>query len=931
MSHAGSDRDARASGGGRWAGFRRVFRLPVTRARLSAELEDEFRFHLEGRIEDLMRRESLTRSAAEHEARRRFGDLSDYRQQVSVIDDTTFSRRARMELFDVIRREVGQALRTLWRTPAFTAIAFVTLALGIGATAAIFTVLDSVVLQPLPYKNADRLVAIVHPANVPGTGESKWGMSAGGYFAFLKGNRTLDDLGGFTTDAMTLTGQAGDAEQVQVGAVTASVFSAIGARAARGRLITAADDRPGSPQTVVLSYELWQRRFSGDASIVGSVIQTSQGPRQVIGIAEPGLGLPMPGPFASREDLAAFAVDVWEPLKLNPAGPFYNSHQYTGIARLKPGMTAEAAQADLSRIMAGFPAAMPTVYSTDFMKSFHFRVAVTPLKEAVLGPAVARSLWIMFAAVGLVLLIACANVANLFLVRLESRRRESAIRGALGAGKAQMALHYLAESLTLSLVAGVAGLIIARWAVPAIMAVAPRSLPRFSSIHFGWAAAVLGIGIAVLAGLVFGLLPAFRASVDVEALRDGGRGQTGSRGQRVTRDVLVVAQVSLAVVLLAGAGLLLRSFERLRSVQPGLDPNGVLTFQVNLPFERYGQETVSEDFHRQLSARIAALPGVTAVGADDALPLRDLAGGCTAVWPPREPGQGGKGACVATPIFLPDFFKAMGIQVRGRVPTWSDVNGRTQASVITKSLGERLWPGQDPIGKEINIGDRIVKGKAYKIVGVIPELRASGLDQPPTEAIFSPVTSLDTLPRRTGSMLSLVYTIRTTRADPVSLVPTIRQILSSMDRQVPLVNPMPMSTVVARSMARTSFIMVLLILASVMALLLSAVGMYGVISYVVTQQRPEIGIRMALGAQVTEVGKMVMARSVKLAVAGALLGVLFAVLTTRLMVSLLYDVSPNDPVVLVLVPLVLIAVAVVASLAPAWRAAKIDPVEAMRV
>ena len=720
MSASGAPRDGAASGGGRWAGIRRVFRLPSTRTRLGTELEAEFRFHLEGRIEDLMRREGLTRSAAEHEARRRFGDFSDYRQQVRVIDDTTYRRRARMELFDVIRREVGQAVRTLWRTPAFTAIAFVTLALGIGATTAIYSVLDSVVLQPLPYRNAARLVAIVHPANVPGTGESVWGMSAGGYFQFLKQNRTLDDLGGFTTDAFTLTGSAGDAEQVQVGAVTASVFSALQAHASRGRLVTADDDRPNAPDVVVLSYELWKRRYAANPAIVGSVIQTSEGPRQVIGVAEPGLGLPMPGPFASREDLAAFSVDLWEPLKLNPAGPFYNSHQYTGIARLKPGVTAEQAQADLSRIMTHFTELMPTVYSIGFMRGFHFRVAVTPLKDAVLGPAVVRSLWIMFAAVALVLLIACANVANLFLVRLESKRREAAVRGALGAGRAQMALHYLAESLTLSLAAGIAGLLVARWALPAIMTVAPRSLPRFSSIHFGWSAAAFGIGIAVLAGSVFGLMPAFKASVDVEALRDGGRGQTGSRRQRATRDILVVAQVSLAVVLLAGAGLLLRSFERLRSVQPGLDPRAVLTFQVNLPADRYIQETASQNFHREFSTRLAALPGVTAVGADDALPLRDLGRGCTEVWPPADPGHGNTGACVATPVFLPDFFKAMGIQVRGRSPTWADVDARTQASVITKSLAERLWPGQNAIGKEINIGDRTMKGAAYKVVGVIP-------------------------------------------------------------------------------------------------------------------------------------------------------------------------------------------------------------------
>lgn len=840
-----------------------------------------------------------------------------------------------MATMDSIRREVSQGIRTLWRTPAFTGIAFVTLALGIGATTAIYTVLDSVVLQPLPYRNADRLVAVLHPTTVPGTGEATWGMSSGGYFQFRKLSHTLADLGGFRTASYALTGQTGDAEQVQVGQVTASVFTTLQARAAIGRLITADDDRPNSPDVAVLSYELWKRRFAADPGILGRTIQTSFGPRQVIGVAEPGLGLPMPGPFASRADLASFAVDVWEPLKLNPAGPFYNSHQYTGIGRLKPGVTADAAQRDLADITRRFPDLVPTAYKPQFMQRFNFRVAVTPLKDAVLGPTVARSLWIMLGAVVLVLLIACANVANLFLVRLESRRRESAIRGALGAGRSQMAVHYLAESLTLSVVAGIAGLIVARWAVPAILAAAPRSLPRLSAVHFRWSAAAVGLGLAVVAGVAFGLVPLFRRPVDVDALRDGGRGQTGSRGQRATRDVLVVAQVALAVVLLAGAGLLLRTFQKLREVQPGLNATGVLTFEIDMPADKYLHEAASLDFHHRFAQRIAALPGVTAVGAVTELPLRDFVGGCTAVQPTVANASGETpGACVAPPSFLPDFFKSLGIEVKGREPTWADIDTRTQASVITQPLAQRLWTGENPIGKQIVIGGHY-KGQVgdYTIVGVIPELRAAGLDQPPVEAIFSPATSLSPSPERAenGTLLSMTYTVRTTRADPVSLAPTIREILSSMDREVPLVNPMAMSTIEARSLARTSFIMVLLIIASCMALVLSAVGMYGVISYVVTQQRPEIGIRMALGAQVSEVARLIMTRSVRLALGGAVIGVVAALATGRLIASLLFGVSPTDPTVLVVVPLLLVAVALAASLAPARRAAKIDPVEAMRV
>jgi predicted permease len=441
---------------------------------------------------------------------------------------------------------------------------------------------------------------------------------------------------------------------------------------------------------------------------------------------------------------------------------------------------------------------------------------------------------------------------------------------------------------------------------------------------------LVSFALALAAGVVFGLAPLARRADDVGPLRDGGRGLSSSRQQRTVRSTLVVAQVAFAVMLLACAGLLVRSFEQLRNVDPGLDPRGVLTFEIVLPFSQYTTVESAVAFHQAFSTRLAALPGVTAVGATDRLPLQDYGAGCTGVSREGRPYTADeKPPCVPIPTFTPGFFTAMGITVKGRLPTWSDVGERTQAAVVTRALADRLWPGEDPIGKGILPGDR-GRGGYYRVVGVIPELRAAGLDQPPTEALFAPATILGPPPHRGGALNSLIYTVRTTADDPMSLLPTVRTLLASMNSQVPIVNPRTMQDVMSRSVAHTTFLMLLLGIAAAMALVLSAVGIYGVISYVVTQQRTEIGIRMALGAQLSQVSGMVVTQSLRLTAVGAVIGVAGALAGTRFLRSLLFGVSPTDPLVLSIVPVVLLALAAVASFAPARRAARVDPVEAMR-
>jgi putative ABC transport system permease protein len=908
--------------------FRRVFRLPSSRSRVERAVDDELHFHIEGRVREFIA-QGMTREQAETEARRRFGDVDSYRQQTRTIDETTMTTRNRMELWDTVQREVRHAARVLIRTPAFSFIAFTTLALGIGATTAIYTVLEGVLLRPLPYPASGELVAIMHPTAAPGSGESKWGLSSVGYFHFKDHARSIAEIGTYRTSTLSVADPGREAVDAGFAQVTASLFTVLRARPHIGRLINADDDRPGgSIRRVVLSYEFWRRHYGEDPSVVGRRIETATAPLEIVGVAQPGLMLPKPGAFASQADLASFGVDLWVAQNLDPAAR-QNNHAFAAIARLKPGFTAADAQRELEQITARFTELFPDVYSKRFMESYHFRVAVTPLLDEVLGPTVGKALWILFGAVGLVLLIACANVANLFLVRMESRRRESAIRGALGADRRHLAVHHLAESLMLTLAAGAAGVLLARVGIVAILAVAPRSIPRLAGVEVQWTSVVFGLLLSLLAGIVFGLIPLLRSRVDVQTLREGARGVTTSRAQRTARNGLVVAQVALALMLLVGGGLMIRSFMQLRDVQPGLDPSGVLTLSVNLPYRKYRTMEEAAAFHQELSRRIGALPGVIAVGGASWLPLRDFGTGCSVVFREGRPYAPGEGTpCVYMVPALPGFFKALSINVRGRVPDWSDVDQRTHAVVVTTALADRLWPGEDPIGKGIN-GWSSTKDW-YRVVGVVPELRASALDQPPSEAIFLAASPLFPQQSRWGMINDVEFVVKVSRGDPLDLVPAIRNIISRMDPQIPLGDPITMQTIVDRSMARTSFIMLLLGLSSAIAVILSGVGIYGVISYLVTQRRSEIGVRIALGAPLAGVVRLVMQQSVRLAVLGVGIGFAGALLGTRLLQSLLFGVSPTDPLVLALVPVVLVAIAAVASFAPARRAARVDPVEALR-
>jgi len=906
---------------------KRAFSLPPSRDGLDGEVLDEFRFHIEERIEQFMA-DGMSREQAEREVAQRFGDIEAYRAHTRAIDASTLQRRRRMERLRDVKREVQMAVRSLWRSPGFTIVAFFTLALGIGASAGIFSVLDAVVLRPLPYENAGQLVSILHPATVPGSGERTWGLSAGGYFHFAGQNRSFSSMGVYRNSGLTVTND-NQAELVQLSMSTASVFTTLSLKPAVGRLFSEADDAPTAPQVAVLSHEFFERRFGGDLRMIGRNLETSNGTFEIIGVTAPGVKLPMPGPFASSADLNGFGVDVWVPLRLNPAGPFYNNHGFVGVARLKPGVDVVSAQTDLATLFARFPEAIPNAYSTRFISSYNFRVKVEALQETVLGPRLPRTLWMLAAAVLLVLGIATANTANLYLVRLDVRRRESAIRSALGADRLQMATHFLSETLLLCGAAAVAGLALAFVGLRALKWVAPTDIPRLSTATLDLRTIGFGIGVAVFLGVLLGVLPLLRRSIDLEALRSGGRGQSASARQRVLRSGLVVGQLAMALTLLAAGGLMLRSFDQLRRVKPGFETAQVLAFDVSLPYNEYRLRSAAIVFHRELHRRLREMPGVIEVGSTSSVPLEGFGTGCSVVFRENMPyGPDEQTPCVSTPTVTPGFFEALGITADGRLPTWGDVESRTQAVVVTTALAKRLWPGENAIGKGIgsNGADSDVW---YRVAGVIDDIKAEALDAPATEAVFYPATGLRE-DDDNGSLNDQAYLVRANGIDPLSLMPEIRNVIQSMNPRVPIIAPRLMDTVMSRSMARTTFLMILLGLSAGVALVLSAVGIHGVISYVVSQRRSEIGIRMALGASVTQMMRMVLLQSMRLAVLGAGIGVVGALVVSRVMRAMLFGVSPNDPIVLVGVIGMLFVTTLLASVVPARRAARVDPAEAMR-
>ena len=873
------------------------------------DVSDEMAHHVAMRTAENVAR-GMSPEAARAEALARLGDAAAYEREAEAIDVLAARGQRRIEVRDALGREVRLAVRGLGRAPGFSLVVLATLALGIGAATAIFTLLDSVVLRPLPYPNENRLVWI--ESEVSGASQGPWGVSEAGYFYYKAYAHTLDALGAFfSSDATVITPDGAQALPAMF--ATASVFDVLGLRTILGRPLRASDDQPGEGTAVVLSHKYWMRAFHGDSTVVGRTIRLNDGLRTVVGVLGPGEEPPMR------------SVDLWLTLNLDPADPPINDHHYSAIGRLAPGVHAAAAQRELAALTARFPDDLPAAYSAAFMRAYHFTPGVLSLRDRVVGDA-ARGIWIVLAAALLLLVIACANVGNLFLVRLEARRRDVTIRVAIGAGTSHLAWHYLTESLLLCLAAGGAGLLLADAAIRALLALAPSNLPRLTEVHLGWQSAACAVALAAAAGLVFGCLPLVRRTVDVDTLRDGSRGLTASPVRRVARGALVIVQTALALVLLAASGLMVRSLLHLRDVRPGFDPHGVITLDAAPSSAHGGSYDQAAAFWHAVIDRVRALPEVQSAGAISLLPIGG-GGTCATLFIEAHPlAPGEDPPCIARPLVTPGYFETMRIPLRGRAPTWDEVQGHDAGVVVSGPLAARRWPNEEAIGQGLGAGNR---PPFFHVVGIAGPVRTEGLDHPPTEVVYYPIVPIPgTGVWGPGRSFTLVARART--GDAAALVPQIRRVLRDVDPEAPVANVETMDEVVAHSMARTTFMMLLLGVAAAMALVLSVVGMYGVVSYLVGQRRGEMGIRLALGASGRQVTRLVVWESARLAAAGVFIGLAGAVATTHVMRSLLFDVSPTDPVTLGAVAAVLLAMAVAAAWLPARRASRVDPVEALR-
>jgi putative ABC transport system permease protein len=821
-----------------------------------------------------------------------------------------------MALLEAVHRESAHAVRSLVRAPSFSLIAILTLALGLGAATTIFTVLDRVVLRPLPYPHADRLVQLTTLWPKVKAGE-EYALSKGQYFFFKKNSNVLQDIAMYDEEIAIVPGDgAHPAERVPMIDVSASTFSLLGMRAEKGRLFTADQELApdGSPGVAVISHGYWQRRFGGDPNIIGKKLQLGDETLEIIGVLDPEASTPNA------------KADIWIRNHLDPTAAPQNNHTHQAIGLLKPNVTVDAARADLKRVQAQMQAEYPRIYAPEFLARSGFMVNVTSLRDFVLGPTIARALWLIFGAVAFVLLIASANVANLFLVRIESRRREVAVRTALGAARSHLAAYYLVESVLLSLVAAVGALAIGYALLRVVLAVAPQSLPRLETVHLDSLSVSFCVGLSLVFGIVFGLLPLTSGTADLSLLRDGGRGLTTSKSRDMARGGLVLAQVALAVLLLSGAGLMVKSFANLRSVRPGFDPTGVVTMTVILPQGTDRAPGQAAAFWKSFLTRVQALPGVRAAGAAGGLPLTGQSG-CSSVVIDHPGPTGETDNCMPWVLVTPGYFEAMSIPVQGELPTWSTMEARTAPTVVAAAFAKRFWGDARAVGETIRPFNP--KQPPFPVIGVAGDVRANGLQSPPIQAVYFPIVPASGT-QYYGTPTGLSVVVKAPSLGSAAVAQSVRRVLAEVEPNALIEDIQPMETIVAHSTAQTSFTMLLLLLSAAIALALSAVGIYGVISYVVSQRHGEIGIRMALGAQMADVVRMVVGQSLKLAAIGAAIGLVAAIAGMRALQSMLFNVSASDPFILVGTAVALLLVGALASLGPARRAAKIDPVEAMR-
>ena len=809
-------------------------------------------------------------------------------------------------------------LRRLLSAPGFTSIAVLTLALGIGANAAIFSVVRGVLLKPLPLEDPDTLVGVWHSA--PGLGFPVMNQSPATYLTYREANRTFEDIGLWDNTAVSVTG-TGEPERVEALLVTDGTLSLLRVQPQLGRRFTAEDDPPGAPARVMLTHPYWQRKFGGDPAIVGRHVTVDGRPREVIGVLPPAFSFLDTNP------------QLILPFRFEPAKVFVGNFSYQGVARLKPGVTIEAANADVARmiplILERFP--LPPGFTRQMFDEVKMGPNIRPLSEDVIGD-VGQVLWVLLGTVAIVLLIACANVANLFLVRAEGRQQELAIHAALGAGWRRIAWELLSESLTLGAAGGALGLLLAYIGVRGLVAAAPEGLPRVSEIAIDAQVLLFTAGVSLLAGLLFGLIPVVKFATPHlgSALKEGGRLSSAGRQRHRARNALVIAEVALAVVLLVASGLMIRTFLALRQIDPGFrNPAEVLTLRVSIPPQFVSDPEQAIRTHEQIARAIEQLPGITSVGLSSSITM-DGYDSNDPIFVEDFPGPGGRIPPLRRFKWVGEnYFSTMGNPlIAGRTISWTDAYNRAAVVMVSENFAREYW--KDPSAA---IGRRIRNSPDNPwrtIVGVVGDERDDGAARPAPSIVYWPLLIEEFWDSKVFGYRNLGYAIRTGRAGSPTLLKEIQQTVWSVNANLPVAVVQTLREIQADSMAQTSFALVMLGIAAAVALVLGVVGIYGVISYVATQRTREIGIRMALGAAERDVSRLFLRHGVTLAALGIVAGTGAAALLTRVMSSLLFGVSALDPATYVLAAAGLGGTALLASYLPARRASRLDPAHALR-
>ena len=872
--------------------------------------------HIEERTEELMA-DGMPRKQAEQTARREFGNV------------TLLEERSRevwqWPALDSILADLKFAFRRLRKSPGFAATVLLTLAIGIGANTVVFSVVNGVLLKPLPYPDSEQLVSLW--LNAPGAGglasfSNGLQLSVSMYFTFLEHNRTFQSMGIWTPSNASVTGVA-EPEQVRTEMISNGVLQTLNVPPAVGRWFGETDQDPHGGKTIILSYGYWQRRFGGDRDVIGRVIQVDSQSREIVGVMPRGFRL------VDRD------FDLLVPLALDRANLALAGFGYSGIARLKPGISLTQADADIARLI---PVWMDSYSNGPGTNPHYYEIwRITPgfrfLKQQVIG-SIGGVLWIVMATVGLVMLIACTNVANLLLVRAESRHQELSIRAALGAGRMRIALELLIESVTLGLLGGVIAIGVALAGLRLLVAIGPTDLPRLSEISLDAPSLAFTLALSVFSGLLFGSLSALRYARTPASAIIGGTSRTASAGRprQRARNVLVIAQVSMALVLLVSAVLMIRTFAALRNVEPGFaDPRHVQAMHIWIPDLLIADPQMVTHMQNNIADQITAIPGVTSVGFAGSVPMESNDPNWDEIRVEGKIYDGGEPPLRLFNFVSPAYFNTMGTRlVAGRDFTWSDIYDLRPRVMVSENFARESWGSASAaVGKRLR---QFSKSPWQEVIGVVEDVRVHGVDEAAPATIYWPAMLNDPYtPKPTiDAPRAITFAIRSDRAGTESFLKQVQQAVWSVNASLPLAAVNTMQEIYSQSLARTSFTLVMLAIAGAMALALSLIGIYGVISYAVSQRTREIGIRLALGAQKGMLRWMFVRSALVLTGVGVMIGLAAAAALMRLMKTLLFGISPLDPLTFLAVPLILATAAALASYLPARRAAGVNPVEALR-